>query len=247
MYDLPQQPPEGQVILPIEVGERDNKISHDDVSYEILERPTTPQTKLEEKNLYALAHFLRAQYSKGFTWTQLPIIMNEIVSFMGPNPEMSLKEKKTAAIDTIHYLLVSIDALYLPEKATEAFFEEIISPFFHLALTFPNDRTLIKPSRSEPITETLLCEYADKLSEHFEDGMSWKNLAKATRHAMTYILSYIDLTNEEQQEAAFAIVEKILSQTAPSRLPPHYDGKLFFPFLKSFMEIQMGSKQSALQ
>ncbi|MCB1071811.1 MAG: hypothetical protein H7A41_05690 [Chlamydiales bacterium] len=246
MYDLPQQPPDGQVILPIEVGEKDNKISHEDVSYEVLECPTPPLTKLEEKNLYALAHFLRAQYSKGFTWSQLPIIMNEIVSFIGPNPEMTLKEKRVAAIETIHYLLVSIDSLYLPEKATEAFFEDLIPPFFHLALTFPNDRALIKPSRSEPITEALLCEYAQELSEHFEEGLNWKNLAKVTHHAITYILSYKDLKKEEQSDAAFAIIERILSQTDTSRLPPHYDGKLFYLFLKSFIEIQLPSKQSAL-
>ena len=246
MYDLPQQPSDGQVILPIEVGERDSKITQDDVTYEVLECPTPPQTKLEEKNLYALAHFLRAKYSKGFTWNELPSIMNEVVSFIGPNPEMSLKEKRLAAIETIHYLLVSIDSLYLPEKATETFFEELIPPFFLLAFSFPNDRALIKPSRLEPLTEALLSEYAQQLSEHFDEGMSWGNLANATRHAMTNILSYIDLNEEQQHDGAFAIVERILSRTDTSRLPPHYDGKLFLLFLKNFLSIQLSSKQSAL-
>ncbi|QVL57040.1 MAG: hypothetical protein KFB93_06575 [Simkaniaceae bacterium] len=245
MYDLPQQPPDGEVILPIEVGEQDNKITQDGVTFEVLERPTPPQTKLEEKDLYTLAHFLRAKYSKGFTWNELPSIMNEVVSFIGPNPEMSLKEKRLSAIETIHYLLVSMDSLYLPEKATEAFFEQLIPPFFHLALSFPNDRTLINPSRSEPLTETVLSEYAKQLSEHFDEGMSWKNLANATHHAMTYILSYVDLNREEQRDGAFAIMERILSQTDSSRLPSHYDGKLFLLFLKSFIAVQLPSTQGA--
>lgn len=244
MYDLPQQPPDGQVILPIEVGECDNKINQDGVTYEVLERPTPPQAKIEEKDLYTLAHFLCAKHSKGFTWIKLPEIMNEMVFFIGANPEMSLKEKRAAGVEAIHYLLVSIDSLYLPEKATEAFFEGLIPPFFQLAFSFPNDRSLIRPSRTEPLTELLISEYANQLTEYFEEGMCWKNLASATHHAMSYILSYLDLSEEEQADGAFAIVEKILSQTDSSRLPPHYDEKLFLPFLKSFITLQMSSKQS---
>ncbi len=247
MYDLPQQPPDGQVIIPIEVGEREIKATHDEMTFEILEKPSLPLTKLEEKDLYALAHYLKAKHSKGFTWTELPHIIDEVVAFIHPNTEMSIKEKRIAALETIHYLLVSIDALYLPEKATESFFEELVPPFLNLAFIFPGEKALIEPHRTAPITERLLSDYSDQLLNHFEEGISWKTLALMTKHALSYILSCKNLSEEEQKEATFKVIEKVLTKASPSHLPPHYDGKLFFPFLKSFITLQLPSKKNTFQ
>ena len=116
-----------------------------------------------------------------------------------------------------------------------------------IAFTFPSDRALIQPSRSEPLTKEQLTDYAEQLIKHFEDGMTWKNLSLATRHALTYILSYEKLTEADRKEGTFAIVETILIKTDPSRLPPHFDEKLFTPFLKSFIELQLHSRQNSSQ
>ncbi len=244
MYDLPQQPPDGQVIIPIEVGEREAKVTHDEVTFEVLECPTPPLTKLEGKDLYSLTHYLKVKYSRGFTWIELPHIIDEVVDYINPNTEMQLKEKQTAAIETIHYLLVSIDALYLPEKATESFFEELVPPFLRLAFTFSSDRNLIQPSRTDPLTEELLSDYSDQLLNRFEEGMSWENLSLATGHALTYILSYKNLSDEDQKDGTFRIIKTMLERTDPSHLAPRHDEKLFLPFLKSFINLQLHSKQN---
>lgn len=240
MQELPQQPPECQVVIPVDGGECSNTTC-DGISYEILERPSPPQTKLEEKDLFSLACYLSAKYEKGYTWAELPLIMKEIVSFIGPNPEMDLEEKKKDAIEVIHYLMVTMiahaDALYLPEKATDPFFEELFPPYIELALSFPSERKLIKPSRNKPLTDVNINEYAQTIGNHFEEGLTWKNLACATRHALIYILTYENLKVKDRKDGAFAIIKRLLLETDPSRLPPYFDKKLFKEFLEGFIEI----------
>lgn len=164
----------------------------------MIEHSSPTESKLEEKDLYAMTYYLKSKYMKGFTWKELPEIMQELVLYIGPNPAMSMKEKRVAALETLHYLLVSIDSLYLPEKATEPFFENMIPHFIYLAFTFPKDATLLKPTRSEPFTTEELDTYADELFAHFEGDLCWKNMSKAVGHALKIALSCTDCTQEEK-------------------------------------------------
>lgn len=241
MQDLPQQPPNYEVVIPLEQGDH-NGVIQDDLEFQVLEPPTPPMAKLEEKDLFNLTHFLHRKYEKGFTWAELPHIIESIRAFVGSNPEMCLKEKRRAAVDTVHYLMVSLDTLYLPEKATDPFFEELLVPYIEVALAFPTERALIKPSRREALTKEILVDYAQQIKIGFEEGsLTWKNLSLATRYALTYILSYEDLNRENQVEGVFTIVESVLAETDLSRFPAYYDEKLYKIFLRSFIVTQLSS------
>ncbi len=152
---------------------------------------------------------------------------------------MSLKEKRVAALETLHYLVVSIDSLYLPEKATEPFFENMIPHFIYLAFTFPKDATLIKPTRLEPFSKEELDAYADELFAHFEGELCWKNTSKAVGHALKMAFSCTDCSQEEKMKTAVYIIESLLKKGEPSRLPADYDGKLFSLFIQSFITLQL--------
>ena len=239
MSELPQQPPDCHAILPIE-EENGNGIIHDDIEFQILEPPIPPMMKLEEKDLFLMARFLQSKYEKGFTWGELPLIIEQTRAFVGPNPEMSAKEKLKSCIEIIHYLMVGLDTLYLPEKATDPFFEHLIAPYIELALAFPTERALIQSSFEKELTEEALTEYASQILKRFDDGcLTWKNLSLMTRYALIYVLSYKNLSPETQAEGALAIIEVILSQTSPSRLPDFYDEKLYKTFLKNFIALQL--------
>ena len=187
-----------------------------------------------------MAHFLHSKYEKGFTWGELPLIIEQTRAFVGPNPEMSAKEKLKSCIEIIHYLMVSLDTLYLPEKATDPFFEHLIAPYIELALALPTERALIQPSSKKELTEEALTECAHQILQRFDDGcLTWGNLSLMTRYALTYVLSYKNLSLETQKEGAFAIIEVILSKTSPSRLPEFYDEKLYKIFLKNFISLQL--------
>lgn len=241
MHDLPQQPPDYQVVDPIE-EEPTSGVTHDGVEFDILDPLSPPMVRLGEKDLFRCAHFLHAKYAKGFTWTELPEIIETVRGFVGPNPEMCLKEKRKACIEIIHYMMVSLDTLYLPEKATDPFFGELITPFVEVALDFPKETALIQPLREGPLTEETLVEYARQIKEHFEEeGLNWKNLSLATKYANNYVLTYKETSLENRVGGAFAIVETILSETPLSRLPDHYDEKLFKTFLKNFIRQQVAS------
>lgn len=243
MHDLPQQPADGQVILPIEVGEKEHEITHEGIRYEILECPTPPMSKLEEKDLYAMAHYLKAKYAKGFTWEELPSIIQELTTYIDPNPQMSFKEKRSAALETLHYLLVSIDSLYLPEKSTEPFFEKMIPHFLYLAFTFPKKASLVKPIRETPLSHEKLESYAEELLDYFNGELCWKNISKATCHALTFALSCKECPVNTQLNAAITVIECLIKKCDPTHLPAEYDSKLFFPFIKSFISIQFRSIQ----
>lgn len=235
MHDLPQQPPDYQVVLPV-----DQENSHGDEEYEFLVPPAPPMVKLEEKDLFQCAKFLRKKYANGFTWKELPRIIETTRAFVGPNPEMCPRDKRKACVEIIHYMMVSLDTLYLPEKAIDPFFEELIVPFVEVALAFPTERALIQPTRTPPLTDEALSKYAYQLKSHFEEeGLTWKNLSLATRYAQSYVLTYQDLTIKEQVNGAFSIVELVLSETPSSRLPCYYDEKLFKIFLRSFIKIEL--------
>ena len=241
MQDLPQQPPDYEVVIPIEEREGSG-VNQGSVEYQVIEPPAPPLMKLKEKDLFNLAHYLSSKYEKGFTWEQLPLILEATRVFVGANPEMSLKDKRKACIEIIHYMMVSLDSLYLPEKATDPFFEELIVPFTELALSFPTDRALTKPSREDPVTDEAIEDYAKQLKLRFEnEGLTWKNLSIATYYALTYILSYENLDRETRAQKAFAIMDVLLSETDLSRLPVYYDGKLFRVFLESFIKVQVSN------
>ncbi|MCP5506373.1 MAG: hypothetical protein H7A38_05775 [Chlamydiales bacterium] len=241
MHDLPQQPADGQVILPIEVGEKDPAVIREGISYEIIERPTPTESKLEEKDLYAMAHYLKAKYAKGFTWKELPDIIQELVLFIGPNPTMSFKEKRVAALETLHYLLVSIDSLYLPEKATEPFFEEMIPHFLYLAFTFPKEASLLKANRVEPFSHEELMNYADELFAYFDGDLCWKTLSQATNHALKLALSLSEATLEEREHITLMVLEAFLKNGEPTHLPADYDEKIFTRFIKSYIRVLLCS------
>lgn len=195
MSDLPQQPPDCEVVIPIGEQKDDSfEFTQDDLTYSVIDRPILPITKLQEKDLFNVAHYLYSHYSQGFTWSELPYLLNEILSFIAPNPEMSTKEKQKATIQTLHYIMMRINPLYLPEKATGPFFEELLPPFIELALKFPQEKKAIQPSRLEILSEAALVEYVNHISTLFSERMSWKDLASATRYALTYILSYAHLS-----------------------------------------------------
>ena len=241
MQDLPQQPPDYEVVIPLEQGDHGGVIQ-DDLEFQVLEPPTPPTAKLEEKDLFNLTHFLHRKYEKGFTWAELPHIIESIRVFVGSNPGMCLRDKGKAAVDTVHYLMVSLDTLYLPEKATDPFFEELLVPYIEVALAFPTEKALIKPSRCEALTKELLVDYAQQIKIRFEEeGLTWKNLSLATRYALTYVLSYEDLEKKDQVEGAFTIVETILTETDLSRFPAYYDEKLYKTFLRSFIVTQLST------
>ena len=67
MQDLPQQPPDYEVVIPLEQGNH-SSVTQDDLEFQVLEPPTPPMAKLEEKDLFNLTHFLHRKYEKGFTW-----------------------------------------------------------------------------------------------------------------------------------------------------------------------------------
>lgn len=237
MTDLPQQPPDCEIVIPIGEQKDDSfEFTQDDLTYSVIERPILPITKLEEKDLFNVAHYLSAHYSQGFTWSELPYLLNEILSFIAPNPVMSIKEKQKATIQILHYIMVTINPLYLPEKATGQFFEELLPPFIELALKFPEEKKAIQPSRLEILSETALWEYVNHISTLFQVGMGWKDLASATRYALTYILSYAHLTFEDQHDGVFAIMENLITQTQGTHLPQSFDQKLFKTFISSYLE-----------
>ncbi len=241
MQDLPQQPPSYEVVIPLEQDDRSG-IAQDDLEFQVLEPPTPPTTKLEEKDLFNLTHFLHRKYEKGFTWAELPHIIESIQVFVGSNPKMCLKDKRKAAVDTVHYLMVSLDTLYLPEKATDPFFEEFIVPYVEVALSFPTERALIKPSRREALTKEILVDYAQQIKMRFKEaGLTWKNLSLATRYALAYVLSYEGLNRKDQVMSAFTIVETILAETDLSCFPAYYDEKLYKIFLHSFIVTQLST------
>jgi len=232
MQELPQQPPNCEVVISIEDQENASfKVSQDDLSFEVLEKPSLPVTKLQEKDLFNIAHYLYPNYSRGFTWSELPRLIQEILAFIAPNPEMTSKEKQKATIQTLHYIMVSINPLYFPEKATTPFFEELLPPFIDLALVFPQEKKSIQSSRDEPLTEENLSDYANHISSLFSNGFDWKSLSAATRYALTYILSYANLSFENQLDGTYAILENLIALTPHSELPPHFDHKLFMEFL----------------
>lgn len=237
MQDLPQQPPDFEVVISVE--EQDSEcfeVIQDDLSFEVIEKPILPVTKLEEKDLFNVARYLHAHYSKGFTWSELPNLIQDILSFISPNPEMNLKEKQKATILTLHYVMVSMHPAYLPEKVTHPFFEELLPHFIELALKFPQEKKAIQPSRTDLLTETSLSEYSEHIAALFDDGLTWKNLATATRYALTYILSYAHLSSKDQQDGAFAILEILIASADSSELPPHFDPKLFKEFLSGYLK-----------
>lgn len=233
MDELPQQTPEGTA--PYEKEEDVTHVSCDGITYEVLERPKPPHSHLEEKDLFRMAHFLAAKYPKGFTWEILPEIMGELVLFIGPNGEMLPKEKKKASVDVMHYYMVSLDPLYLPEKATDPFFEHLFPPFMQLALTFHHERALIKPSRQLPLPEDALLDYAETIAVQFEEGLTWKNLALAVRHSLGYMLSYQEIQKSTVVDGAYQIIETVLSQTDHFHLPADFDPPLFRLFLKAYL------------
>lgn len=241
MQDLPQQPTDYEVVIPLE-EEKTTGIIQDELEFQFIETPTPPMVKLEEKDLFILAHFLHQKYEKGFTWAELSQIIEIVTLYIGPNPEMSLAEKRKACVDVIHYLMVTIDALYLPEKATDPFFEMLIGPYVKLALTFPTERALIIPSREKPLTEANLIDYMFQIKGHFEEGLKWKDLALATRYAFSYILSYKDLTQQDQIDGTYAIIGSLIDETSPDALPPYFDEKLYKIFILSYIEISYGKK-----
>ncbi len=244
MQDLPQQQPDYEVVIPLEQGGQGSVIQAD-LEFQILEQPPPPTVKLEERDLFNLTHFLHRKYEKGFTWAEIPHIIDSIRVFVGSNPEMNLKDKRKAAVDTVHYLMVSLDTLYLPEKATDPFFEELLVPYIEVALAFPTEKALIKPSRREALTKELLVDYAQQIKMRFEEaGLTWKNLSLATRYALTYVLSYENLDRKGQIEGAFTIVETILAKTDLSRFPAYYDEKLYKTFLRSFILTQLSTPYS---
>ncbi|MCB1106552.1 MAG: hypothetical protein KDK76_00480 [Chlamydiia bacterium] len=234
MQDLPQQTPDYEVVLPLD-GEESGCVIQEDPTFRVIEAPTPPMVKLEEKDLFSLAHYLHTKYEKGFTWGELPEIMTAVIAYVGPNPEMTLKEKKKAAIEVIHYLMVSVDPLYLPEKATDPFFEELIHSHIELAFTLPTECVLIQPSRTEPPSEEALTGYADHLYTHFEEGLSFQNLTLATHYSITHILSYQNLSMEEQIEGVYTIIDLLLSKTDSEHLLSNFDEKLYKIFLRSFI------------
>jgi len=239
MQELPQQPPDYEALAPYDQSV-DGSIISDDIPFQVLEFPTPPTTKLEEKDLFCLTKYLSEKYKTGFTWTELPHIIEKVSSYVGPNPEMTTKEKHRACIEVIHYLMVSLESLYLPEKATDPFFEHLIDSFFILSLGFEKERALITPSLEGEPTDASVLEYSEKLHARFEsEGMSWKNLSLSTKYAMTYALSYKDLPKEMQIECAYAIVESLLAKSGQHKAPPYFDEKLFKIFLKSFIETSL--------
>ncbi len=74
MQDLPQQPPDYEVVIPLEQGDHGG-VTQDDLEFQVLEPPTPPTAKLEEKDLFNLTPFLHRKYEKGFTWGELPPII----------------------------------------------------------------------------------------------------------------------------------------------------------------------------
>ncbi len=209
--------------------------THNDLSFEVVERPILPVTKLQQQDLFNVARYLYPRYSRGFTWSELPYLIQEVLLFVAPNPEMSRIEKEDASIQTLHYIMVAIDSLYLPEKATHPFFEELLPPFINLALSFPKEKDAIQPSREELHAEENLPEYITHLSLIFKDGFNWKELADATRYALTYLLSYGDLSVDEQGANVIAILESLITTTPAAKLPPHFDEKLFEEFLAGYI------------
>ncbi|NRA90395.1 MAG: hypothetical protein HRU43_04630, partial [Simkaniaceae bacterium] len=67
MQELPQQPPDYEAIDPYDQSVEGSVIS-DDISFQVLEFPTPPITKLEEKDLFCLTRYLSEKYKTGFTW-----------------------------------------------------------------------------------------------------------------------------------------------------------------------------------
>jgi len=236
MQEMPQQPPDFEVVIPI--GEQEEglfEIISDDLSFVVVEKPILPVTKLQEQDLFNIARFLYPNYVRGFTWSELPHLIHEILTFIIPNPEMCTIEKQKATIQTLHYIMVSIDPLYLPEKATNPFFEELLPPFINLALMFPQEKKAIRPSREEPLSSGNLSDYIYHISQLFNNGFDWTDMAAATRYALTYTLSYANLSFEEQHDAVYTILETLIANSPASELPPHFDDKLFKEFLSGYL------------
>lgn len=68
-------------------------------------------------------------------------------------------------------------------------------------------------------TAAQIQEHADKLMEAFEDGFQWSDIFDLVPSAMEIVQAVGDMTGEEKEESALAIIDYVIDNTDTPWVP----------------------------
>ena len=68
-------------------------------------------------------------------------------------------------------------------------------------------------------TAAQIKEHADKIMEAFDDGFQWSDVFSLVPNAMEIVQAVGDMTGEEKEESALAIIDYVIDETDTPWLP----------------------------
>ncbi|WP_420420777.1 hypothetical protein [Simkania sp.] len=248
VHDLPPETIDEEPLIPyIEEAETlKDSIVVDGV--EVLETPfslpTPPDKKATREDLFYLAHVLHESYQSGFAWKDYAIMIQIGLDYLQNCTEMSAEQKREAILTTLNYVIAQTDEPFLPEETFAPLFESLLVPFIDLALEARSGILAleakklesVRPPRDGKPTPRRLQEFTKGITNLWQSGYEWDDLAKAARVAILFLMTFEEISPEEMREGVVDILQLLLASATSEELPSDFNEKIFSSFTEAFSD-----------
>jgi hypothetical protein len=246
VHELPPETIDGEPLIPyIEEAESlQGSIVIDGI--EVVEvpfsLPTPPDKKATREDLFYLAHVLHTTYQVGFGWKDYAIMIQIGLDYLQNCTEMSLLEKREAILTLLNYVIAQTDGPFLPEETFAPLFESLLIPFIDLALEARSGvlaleakkLEAVRPLREGKPTPKRLQEFTKGITNLWQSGYEWNDLAQAARVAILFLMTFEEISLEEMRVGVVDILHLLLDSATAEELPTNFNKKIFSSFTEAF-------------
>lgn len=248
MHDLPPETVDEEPLIPYveEAQLPQDSIVIDEI--EVQESPFTlpfpAQDKVTREDLFYLAHVLHESYQVGFSWKDYATMIQIGLDYLQNCTEMSPLEKREAILTTLNYVIAQTDDPFLPEETFTPLFESLLVPFIDLALEARSGILALEAKKLESVrplregkpTPKRLQEFTKGITNLWQSGYQWNDLAQAARVAVLFLMTFDEISHDEMREGVVDILHLLLASATSEELPEDFNEKIFSSFTEAFSD-----------
>ncbi len=203
-----------------------------------------------EKAVRSYADKVRAQFSDGFQWEDLPAIVKYSIEAVGD--VLDISSKRDFVIKVVNAVIDYTDTPFVPDKITDPIFKALAASLVHFTFNlFEGKASFEAPSLWEtnaslsgPSREDLK-RFAYRVQEVFKDGFQWSDITQIIGLSIDFMQEYTGLNDAQKKAYVVQILNDVIDITDTPYLPDSIFDPLFKHVVPSFVEYMMQLKQMA--
>ncbi len=171
-----------------------------------------------DEELLLLAGHLSKTFDDGFQLTDLVIVVEGINQYLDNRYQLSLSDKRDAAIQVINHIIDMTDTPSLPDFYFDPIFKAFVPKL--VAIMYP----LHQPPRKDYILSGIpSLEDVERAINGFfsqlSDGFTLDDIPLCISYVTNFASAYVELSTEEKAFAAKALLSRVIDETDTPYLP----------------------------